>query len=232
VPASEPLLDPVASLAFLAGQTMRLRLATGIVILPQRNPVVLAKALASVDVLSRGRLVFGVGAGYLEPEFRAVGADFEHRGARCDEYLEAILALWTQEHPSHRGETVAFAGIDAQPRPVQRPHPPILVGGYSAPALRRAQRYGAGWYGFLRSLELLEQDLAGLAAAAAEVERPAALGPLEISVTPPPRLDADAAARYRDLGVSRLVLLPIERSVDDLVRFVEQSGETLVRKLA
>lgn len=228
----ERLLDPLASLAFLAGQTERLRLVTGIVILPQRNPVVLAKELASVDVLSRGRLVFGVGAGYLEPEFRAIGADFEHRGARCDEYLEAILALWTGEPPCFSGETVAFSGIDAHPRPVQKPHPPILVGGYSAPAFRRAQRFGAGHYGFLRTLERVEGDLAGLSRARGEVERDVALGELEISVTPPPGLDADAAARFADLGVHRLVLLPVVRTADELLRFVERAGASLVRRLA
>jgi probable F420-dependent oxidoreductase len=227
----EALLDPLASLAFLAGHTREIALATGIVILPQRNPVVLAKNLASVDVLSRGRLVFGVGAGYLEPEFRAVGADFENRGARCDEFLEAILALWTQESPAYAGETVSFSGIDARPRPVQDPHPPIVVGGYSAPALRRAQRFGDGWYGFLRTPEMTRDDLAGLARAATRVERSPSRGALEISVTPPPGLDADAAARYADLGVDRLVLLPFARTGEELLAFVEDAGEGLVRKL-
>jgi probable F420-dependent oxidoreductase len=228
----EKLLDPLASLAFLAAQTTRVKLATGIVILPQRNPVVLAKELASVDVLSRGRLVFGIGAGYLEPEFRAIGADFESRGARADEYLEAILELWTGEPPAYRGETIAFEGIDAHPRPLQRPHPPIVVGGYSPPALRRAQRFGDGWYGFLRTPEMVQQDLAGLARAAGEVDRNAARGALEISVTPPPGLDAAGVAAYAEAGVQRLVLLPITRSGDELVRFVEEAGENLVRKLA
>ncbi len=228
----ERLLDPLASLAFLAGQTRTATLATGIVILPQRNPVVLAKNLASIDVLSKGRLAFGVGAGYLEPEFRAIGADYEGRGARTDEYLEAILALWTEEQPSYAGETVSFSGIDAHPRPVQTPHPPILVGGTSAPALRRAQRFGAGWYGFLRTPEATAEDLAGLARAADAVSRPAALGRLEITVTPAPGIDAEGAARYRDLGVDRLVLLPLARDRDGLLAFVDAAGESLVRKLA
>ncbi len=228
----EKLLDPLASLAFLAGHTSQVRLATGIIILPQRNPVVLAKELASVDVLSAGRLTFGIGAGYLQPEFRAIGADFERRGALSDEYLEAILQLWTGEPPSYAGETVRFDGIDAHPRPVQRPHPPIVVGGYSAPALRRAQRFGEGWYGFLRTPEMLQQDLAGLERAAGEVDREAARGALEISVTPPPGLDAAGVAAYAELGVQRLVLLPIARSADELVHFVEDAGENLVRKLA
>lgn len=228
----EKLLAPVASLAFLAAHTRRLQLATGIIILPQRNPVVLAKDLASVDVLSGGRLVFGVGAGYLEPEFRAIGADFENRGARTDEYLEAILALWTGDPPAYRGETVSFSGIDAHPRPVRKPHPPIVVGGYSPPAFRRARRFGSGWYGFLRTPEMVEADRKGLERAAGEADRDPALGELEISVTPPPGLDADTAARYADLGVHRLVLLLIARSGDELVRRVEEAGESLVRRQA
>ena len=228
----EKLLDPLVSLAFLAGQTERVTLATGIIILPQRNPVVLAKELASVDVLSGGRLVFGIGAGYLEPEFRAIGADFEGRGARTDEYLEAILSLWTMEKPSYQGETVSFTGIDAHPRPVQIPYPPIVVGGYSRPAFRRTQRFGNGWYGFLRTPEMTKADLEGLARAADQVDRDAALGKLEISVTPPPGLDAGEVDRFAELGVHRLVLLPIVRSADELVRFIEQTGETLVRHRA
>lgn len=231
-PPKTPLLDPTTALAFLAGRTERLLLATGIIILPQRNPLVLAKALASVDVLSGGRLVFGLGAGYLEPEFAALGANFADRGARTDEYIEAMQALWTQEQPSFRGATVRFAGIDAQPRPLQRPHPPIVVGGTSPPALRRAVARGNGWYGFFRDVDAARGDLAGLAAARQRVVRPAALGELEISITPPPGCDLDTAQRYRDLGVDRLTLMGTARDADGLVRFVEESAEVLLRKLA
>ncbi len=246
-PPQHPMLDPAVALAFLAGHTERLRLATGIIILPQRNPVVLAKELASVDVLSNGRLVFGLGAGYLKPEFEAIGARFDDRGARCDEYIDALVALWTQEKPSFAGRTLRFAGIDAQPRPVQRPHPPIVVGGTSAAAFARAVRRGNGWYGFLRDLEAARADLAGIAAARREVERPAALGALEITITPPPKLDLDGAQRYRELGVDRLVLLAPPRasgarseggaraeSADEAVvlRWLDETADTLVRKLA
>ncbi len=225
----ERLLDPLASLAFLAGQTRRVKLATGIVILPQRNPVVLAKELASVDVLSGGRLVFGIGAGYLEPEFRAIGADFESRGARTDEFLEVIRALWTMRSPAYSGDTVSFAGVDAHPRPVQEPHPPIVVGGTSPPAFRRAQRYGDGWYGFLRTPELTASDMAGLEEAAGEVDRTAGADRLEITVTPPPPVDPGTVARYAELGVDRLVLLAFAPDADAQMRMVEEAGELLVR---
>ena len=131
LPPRTPLLDPAVALAFVAAHTRTIRLATGIVILPQRNPLVLAKELASVDVVSGGRLLFGIGAGYLEPEFAALGIPFADRGRRTDEYLDAILALWDEPSPRFKGKFVAFSGIDANPRPVQRPHPPIHVGGQS-----------------------------------------------------------------------------------------------------
>jgi probable F420-dependent oxidoreductase len=227
-----PMLDPAVALAFLAAHTLRLRLATGIIILPQRNPVVLAKELASVDVLSQGRLIFGLGAGYLKPEFDAVGARFDDRGARTDEYIDVLRALWCEAKPSFAGRTVRFAGIDAHPRPVQKPHPPIVVGGTSPAALRRAVLRGNGWYGFLRDRDATQADLAGLAAAEREAGRPAALGALEITVTPLPRIDLDTARRYQDLGVDRLALLPNARDEASLLRWVEETAEALVRKLA
>jgi probable F420-dependent oxidoreductase len=230
-PPGHPMLDPAVALAFLAAHTTRLRLATGIIILPQRNPVVLAKELASVDVLSRGRLICGVAAGYLKPEFDAVGARFDDRGARTDEYIDVLRALWTEEKPSFAGKTVRFAGIDAHPRPAQKPHPPLVVGGTSPAALRRASTRGNGWYGFLRDLDTARADLAGLARASREAGRPAALGSLEVTITPPPRLDLDAARRYQDLGVDRLALLPHARDEASILRWLDETAEALVRKL-
>ena len=137
IPAHVPLLDPAVALAFAAAHTERILLATGIIILPQRNPLVLAKELASLDVLSGGRLVFGFAAGYLHQEFAALGVPFEDRGARTDEYLDAILALWTRERPACQGRFVSFSGVDAHQRPAREPHPPLVVGGPSPPASRQ-----------------------------------------------------------------------------------------------
>jgi len=117
----DPVLDSLLALTWAAAHTATIRLATGIVILPQRNPVLLAKQVATLDVLSGGRVMLGVGAGYLEPEFRAVGANFAERGAVTDEYLDAMRALWYDEHPEFRGRFASFGGVDAHPRPVQRP---------------------------------------------------------------------------------------------------------------
>ena len=142
-----PLLDPIVALTFLAAHTERILLGTGVIILPQRQALVIAKQLASLDVLSKGRLVFGLGVGWCEPEMRSVGASFADRGRIADEYLAAMRAVWTQTKPAYKGRHVTFEGVQAMPRPVQTPVP-IVVGGRTAPAFRRAVTQGHGWYGF------------------------------------------------------------------------------------
>ena len=227
-PPRTPFLDPAVALSFVAARTRTLRLATGIIILPQRNPLVLAKEIASLDVLSKGRAMLGIGAGYLQQEFRALGIPFERRGQRTDEYLGAIRALWTEERPSFAGEFVSFSGIDAHPRPVQKPGPPIVVGGTSPGALRRAVARGNGWYGFALDPGATERCLQGLEKARGEVSRPAELGRLEISVTPPPGLDAGGVRRYAELGVDRLVLLGMHPDEARLLRFVDEAAAKLL----
>jgi probable F420-dependent oxidoreductase len=222
VPPETPFLDPAVALAFVAGQTTRIRLGTGIIILPQRNPLVLAKELASVDVLSDGRLIFGLGIGYLKPEFDALGVSFAHKGARSIEYLEAMLAVWTQAKPAYSGRFVSFNGIQALPRPVQQPHPPIVIGGGTPEAFARAIRYGNGWYGFARDLDGTAEAVKGLQEAARRHERPIALGPLEISVTPRGKLDAEAVARFAALGVQRLIPAPMGANESELLRLIEK----------
>src|SRR5262244_1307749 len=133
MPPDQRLLDPVVSLTFLAAHTSRIRLGTGVIILPQRQAAVLAKQLASLDVLSNGRLIFGLGVGWCEPEMRAVGVSFAERGRIADDYLAAMRAVWTQPKPAYQGRYVSFEGVQAMPRPVQSPMP-IVVGGRTAPA--------------------------------------------------------------------------------------------------
>lgn len=225
-PPGMPMLDPAVALAYIAAHTSTIALATGIIILPQRNPLVLAKELASLDVMSKGRLWFGYAAGYLHQEFAALGASFDDRGARCDEYLEAMLELWDSESPTFAGETVRFSGIDAHPRPVQRPHPTLIVGGHSAPAFRRAVRRANGWYGFALAPDAVASCVDGLRRAAAQVERPATLGELELTVTPPAGpIDAATVDQYRQLGVTRLVMLPRVRDADGIIQFVTDTAE-------
>jgi probable F420-dependent oxidoreductase len=202
----DPALDPLLALTWAAAHTTTIRLATGIVILPQRNPVVLAKQVASLDVLSGGRVILGIGAGYLEPEFRAVGANFAERGAVTDEFLDAMRALWYDSHPAYHGRFADFAGVDAYPRPVQRPIP-LIVGGHTAPAYRRAVARAHGWYGYAMTPQQAAASVAGLAAAAGRVERAAELGELEVSVTPRGQITPELAAQFAEAGVHRLVLL-------------------------
>jgi probable F420-dependent oxidoreductase len=226
-PPQTSMLDPAVALSFVAANTDRIRLATGIVILPQRNPLVLAKEMASVDVLSKGRLTLGVAAGYLHQEFAALGAPFAERGARTNEAIDVMRALWTKDHPTFDGRFWSFSGIDAQPRPVQKPCPPIVVGGHSAAAQRRAVERGNGWYGFALDVEATAKALAGLATARKDCDRPAELGDLEITITPPPKVSSDDGKRYRDLGVDRLVLLVNASTLEETCDRVSRSAELL-----
>jgi probable F420-dependent oxidoreductase len=224
----EKLLDPVAGLTWAAAHTSRIRLATGIVILPQRNPVVLAKQLASLDVLSGGRLIFGVGVGYLEPEFRAIGANFPERGAVTDEYLDALSHLWYEEHPAYHGRFVDFAGVDAHPRPVQQPIP-VVIGGHTAPAYRRAVARAHGWFGFGLDREGAAQALDGLRRAADGVERPSGFGDLEVTVAPRGPITGERVDAFAELGVHRLVALPGPGAGRDAVRAAIERTAAAVR---
>jgi probable F420-dependent oxidoreductase len=146
-PGQGDALEQLALMAFIAGKTERLRLVTSVMILPYRNPVATAKTLATIDVLSRGRVTVGVGVGWLREEFEALGAaDFDRRGAVSDEYLRIFKALWTESPVSFAGEFYRFEDVRCLPEPVQKPHPPIWIGGHSKAALRRVARLGDGWH--------------------------------------------------------------------------------------
>jgi probable F420-dependent oxidoreductase len=232
LPPLYPLLDPAVALAFIAAHTKKVKLGTGIIILPQRNPLVLAKELASVDVVSGGRLIFGLGIGYLKAEFDALGAPFDQKGPRSMDYLQAMKAVWTQEKPTYQGQFVSFSNIQARPQPVQKPHPPVVIGGHTKEAFRRAVQYGNGWYGFALDVDTTAKHLAGLKEAAQEVNRPQELGGLEISITPGANLDLDTAKRYADLGVHRLIPFRRAKTEQELLDFVGQTQDTLIGKLS
>jgi probable F420-dependent oxidoreductase len=139
--------EQLTAAAFIAGKTSRLRLVTSVTVVPHRPAVLLAKMLATIDVLSEGRLTFGIGAGWMREEFEALGLPpFAERGAVTDEYLQACRELWTADAPRFAGRYVRFSDILFEPKPVQKPHPPIWVGGESGPALRRTAKLGDGWY--------------------------------------------------------------------------------------
>jgi probable F420-dependent oxidoreductase len=234
VPPEFPMLDTVAALSFAAGVTERLKLGAGIILLAQRNPVVLAKELTSIDVLSRGRLIFGVGVGYVEREFEAIGVPYAERGARTSEHIEAIRVLWTQDKPVFEGRFSHFSGIQQKPMPVQQPHPPVVIGGMSPAGYRRAIAHGDGWFGFNQDEAAAAASIEGLRQAAAEAGTPERFDRLEITITPRGPMTAERLERYEDLGVHRLVLLPERPTagqdvIDAARRFVEQSAQTLIR---
>ncbi|MEN3264055.1 TIGR03619 family F420-dependent LLM class oxidoreductase [Pseudonocardia sp.] len=221
----DPMLDPLVHLAYVAALTSQIELGTAVIILPQRNPVVLAKQAASLDVLSGGRLLLGVGAGYLEPEMTAVGVPMADRGARTDEYLDAMTELWSSPAPAYKGRFVGFADVDAHPRPERPGGPRIVVGGRSRAAYRRAVTRGHGFFG-TGSVEDLAGDIAGLRRTAAEVERPARLGRLEITAMPLGPVGSATATRYAELGVDRLVVYPLPfEDPDDIARFLEHHAD-------
>jgi probable F420-dependent oxidoreductase len=229
VPADTAFIDSAIALAYVAAQTRTVRLGTGIIILPQRNPVVLAKELASVDVLSNGRLIFGIGIGYLKPEFDAIGAPFDHKGPRSEEFLAAMIALWRMEKPEYRGRFVSFGGVNAMPRPVQKPHPEVVFGGHTKDAYSRAARLAKGWFGFALDLDGAAKCIEGLRTACKDAGRQ--FEDLEVSVSPRGAIDRDNARRFADLGVSRLILLHRGRDEQSILNFIKETERGLIAKV-
>lgn len=232
LPPDYPILDTIATLAFAAAHTTRLKLGTGIILLAQRNPVVLAKELSSIDVLANGRLLFGVGVGYVRREFDVLGVPYHERGARVDEYIQAMRALWTQAQPEFQGQFIHVSGVQQKPSPIQAPHPPIIIGGMSCAAYRRAIALGDGWFGFNLKEDDVAASIRGLQAAAAAAGTLERFERLEISITPRGAIDPDRVRRFADMGVSRLVLRPQFSNsrgspLDIALRFVESTSETL-----
>ena len=169
---SEPLLEPVATMAVLVGATKRVRIGTAALIMPYRNPVLLARMLVTLDHFSGGRIVLGAGVGWLEEEFNVLHAhDFKRRGKVTDEYLEIFKAICAGGEVAYRGETYAFEPIFSSPGSLQRPHPPILIGGLSDAALRRVVRHGNGWLAVTAGPEMLAQRVAMLKRLAGDAGR-------------------------------------------------------------
>ena len=174
----DPILDVATTLAWVAASTTHVKLASTVIVLPYHQPVPLAKALATVDVLSGGRLLVGVASGWLAEEFALLGVPFAERGARFEEYLTVLRALWTEDRVTFRGRFVQLEDAAFFPKPVQRPHPPLWIGGSSTTALRRVGRLGDGWLAVPKpSVAALEADIAVIRRAAEEAGRdPACIG--------------------------------------------------------
>lgn len=222
-PLDVPFHDPMLALTYAAALTSKIRLATGIFVVPLRNAIATAKSVASLDVLSRGRVIFGVGVGWWAEEFAKVGASFEDRALRTREHIELMKELWTSDEPVYRGKTIEVEGVRFYPKPVQKPHPPIVVGGTSELAFKRTVRYGDGWYGVAKTLD----ESRALIERLRELERAAHRAkPVEITLslrTGHP-ITLDEVQRLGEMGVDRaLVGMPIRAfSEDELTRFKDE----------
>jgi probable F420-dependent oxidoreductase len=229
--ADTPMLDPFIALANVAAHTRKLRLGSGLTVVPLHHPLMLAKQIVSLDRISGGRFIFGAGVGYLEPEFTALGAPMADRGDRTADYLAAMRAIWAGER-SFSSKHVSFDHVRAEPAPLRVTGPPLHFGGHVQRVFERTVRQADGWYGWELSPERTQAALDGLRKAAAENERPAGLGEIEISVTPDTRvpLDDDLIGAYAELGVHRLIVVPPRKThdnTDELVRFVERMGDRI-----
>ncbi|MEZ5594781.1 MAG: LLM class F420-dependent oxidoreductase [Pseudomonadales bacterium] len=220
------ILDPFTALTFVAANTRRIRLATGICLVPQRQPVYTARLAADLDYLSGGRFDFGVGIGWLAEEFQALDMPFATRAKRCAEYIDAMRALWTQAEPSFDGETVHIPRCHFNPKPVQAGGPPIYFGGESQAALARVATRGDGWYGFNLDPAAVRERLVALEALLAAAGRQrsdiqVAIGPNSKPVTP------DTVAGYREAGVDQLVVGLMAGNVDSLRRRIDSMRATV-----
>jgi len=208
-PTDGPILDPFLALTCMAAATSKIRLATGICLVPEHQPLVLAKVTATLDFLSGGRFALGVGIGWLEEEFVALGIPWEHRAKRTREYIEAMRTLWGEDPSSYSGEYVNFKNVRSNPKPVQGAKLPVIFGGESAPALRRVADYGDGWCGFnltpdeaAAKIRKIEELLKANGRKRSEIE---------IAVSPYSKpIKKDDLKRYREAGVDEVVMITLK----------------------
>lgn len=221
------ILDPFVALAYIGATTDKIRLGTGICLVPQRNPVYTAKEVASLDYVTGGRVDFGVGIGWLEEEFRALAVPFERRAARTRAYLEVMRRLWSDPIPQYEGDMYHLPPCRQDPKPIQKPHPPIHFGGESDPALKRVADIGQGWYGFnigpeetAERLKALDRLLAARGRKRSEIL---------VSVCPYMKpFDPDMVKRYRDAGVDQLIVMGMAPTVDRLREQLDRLASTIV----
>jgi probable F420-dependent oxidoreductase len=200
------LHDPFVALAFVAAHTTTIKLGTGVFVLPLRNPLAVAKAVASLDVLSKGRFLFGIGIGWLKEEFEAVGMPFTDRAARTREWVTMLRTLWAEDTPHFSGRFHSFPPLGFNPKPVQQPHPPLLFGGESRPALKRAAELGDGWIGVRHTPESVVEPLHSLRQLVEEVGRDFSRFDITVGVENRQVPDLDTVRRFADAGVRRLVV--------------------------
>jgi probable F420-dependent oxidoreductase len=227
-PPETRLHDPMLALAYVAGITTRIRLATGVFVLPIRNAFTTAKAVASLDVLSGGRFIFGVGIGWLEEEFAAVGMNFKDRALRTREYIALMKELWTSDSPDYHGKTIAIEGFKFMPKPAQKPHPPIVFGGNTEPSLKRAAKLGDGWYGIAEGIDQIGATIKRLR----EHERAAGRTvPLELTVSRlREQLKSEDIGQFAEMGVSRIIVGPGATTRDHIASMEKFGAEVIARQ--
>ncbi len=231
LPAEMAFLEPLTVMGYLAGITKRVRIGTAVLVLPHRNPIVLAKMFATLDVLSRGRMIAGAGIGWMEEEISLLGAPFQRRGTLSDEYLRIMRELWTNPDPQFEGEFCRFSGIKCEPKPVQNPLP-VWIGGHSARAMRRIAEFGDGWVAVPKSVEGFQEMVEILKTETEKVGRD--FGSIEIMIGPgyAPTMDSffDQIKQYQDLGYD-FFMAPVpywskdrEHVLDVLAAFAQRIG--------
>ncbi|NIP38941.1 MAG: LLM class F420-dependent oxidoreductase [Candidatus Dadabacteria bacterium] len=251
---SEIFHDPFVLLSALAGQTSKISLGTSLIILPYRNPIVVAKIISTLDQLSGGRVIFGIGTGWMKEEFETLGVPLKERGKRTNEYIEIIKNLWTEEDPEFEGEFFSFKGIKFEPKPVQNPYPPILVGGNSEKAWQRAVLHGSGWQPTWYSPQMLESELDKLKVFASEnqtnldgflysVRNRIALkhDKLTKDYTKEPGENKpaylfsgtvysilDEIEQFRSIGIEHILLDPVVDNLDDFFKVMEIISEEII----
>jgi probable F420-dependent oxidoreductase len=227
-PEDSPIPDPLVWLAYVAGATQKIKLATGILILPQRHPAYVAKEVATLDLLSGGRAILGIGIGWLREEFEALGIPFEERMARTEEACAALRTLWKPGAHAFKGEHFHWDALESNPKPAQESGVPIVVGGHVKGAARRAARVGDGFFPMKTEGGRLNELLEVMADECARVGR----DPKEIEITTSlPGMNLDAIKRVEDQGVSRLVLGPPAFDQDGLRKGLESFANQVIAKL-
>ena len=219
-------IEPFTLLGFIAAHTKKLRLGTGVVVLPQRNPALTAKQAADVDVLSGGRLDFGIGVGWLAEEFAAVGESFERRGARSDDYIRLMKELWKDGISSYEGEFCQLPESWQYPLPVQKPHPPLYFGGEGKAALRRVARFGH-WYGVDVMPEQVAEKLAELKIHCEREGRD--IKDVKVALCPYANpCDRDTLKRYEDTGIDQVIMAAFVPGQDAMEKAIDDIAEELI----
>jgi probable F420-dependent oxidoreductase len=221
-------VDPLIALTLVAAHTKTLRLGTGVNILPQVSPLLLAKQAASLDLVSGGRFMLGVGIGWLREEFEAMGTPFERRGARFDDYVQAMRKVWSGEVVEHKSDFVNWTGFKSHPTPVQDPFP-VVIGGSKGKAFQRIAKYGQGWFAPTPSPDALVPQLEELGKACAAEGRDVAS--VEITTMWAPAFGMDSLAKFGDLGVGRVVVPLQALGEPNPIQGVEKLANEVVAKL-